>query len=241
MDIMNVGRADAPVPATTSESMWVTPVPDGRVISVPGEDPAAAAESHESIRLAFVAALQHLPAKQRAVLILREVLKWKAGEVAELLDTTVVSVNSALQRARATLADRNVTASTVMDTTDDEQRELLERYVDAFERFDIDSLVKLLHDDATMSMPPFPMWLRGADEFGVFMHGPGSACEGSVLQAISVNGAPGFAQWKVSPDGGYDAWAIHALQVSAGRISGIDFFVDQSLFPLFGLSIHLDS
>jgi RNA polymerase sigma-70 factor (ECF subfamily) len=241
MDLMDVGRADAPVPVPTSESMWVTPVPDGRVISVPGEDPAAEVESRESIRLAFVAALQHLPAKQRAVLILREVLRWKASEVAELLDTTVVSVNSALQRARSTLADRNVTASTVSDTTDDEQRELLERYVDAFERFDIDSLVKLLHDDATMSMPPFPMWLRGADEFGVFMHGPGSACEGSVLRAIPVNGAPGFAQWKVSPDGGYDAWAIHALQVSGGRISGIDFFVDQSLFPLFGLPIHLDS
>jgi RNA polymerase sigma-70 factor (TIGR02960 family) len=156
MDMMDVSRADAPVPQTTSESMWVGPIPDGRVISVSDEDPAAEAETRESVRLAFVAALQHLPPRQRAVLILREVLKWKASEVAELLDTTVVSVNSALQRARSTLADRNVTAGTVSDTTDAEQQELLDRYVDAFERFDIDALVKLLHEDATMSMPPVP-------------------------------------------------------------------------------------
>jgi len=241
MDIMDAGRGDAPVPETTSESMWVGPMTDGRVISVPGEDPVAEAESRESIRLAFVAALQHLPPRQRAVLILREVLKWKASEVAELLDTTVVSVNSALQRARSTLADRNVTERTVSDTTDAEQQELLERYVDAFERFDVDSLVKLLHEDATMSMPPFPMWLRGADEYGAFMRGPGSACRGSRLAPLTVNGAPGFAQWKANPGGGYHAWAIHVLQVSGGRITGIDFFVDENLFPLFDLPVDLDA
>jgi RNA polymerase sigma-70 factor (ECF subfamily) len=221
--------------------MWVGPVPDGRVISVPGEDPASEAESRESIRLAFVAALQHLPPRQRAVLILREVLKWKASEVAELLDTTVVSVNSALQRARATLADRNVTAHTVSDTTTGDQQALLDRYVDAFERFDIDTLVKLLHEDATMSMPPFPLWLRGSAEFGAFMLGAGSACRGSRLAPISVNGAPGFAQWKVTPDGGYHAWAIHVLQLSRGRITAIDFFVDENLFPVFDLPIDLDA
>ena len=220
--------------------MWIGPVPDARVLDA-GGSPAEAVEARESVRLAFVAALQLLPPRQRAVLILREVLKWKASEVAELLDTTVVSVNSALQRARATLADRNVTARTVSDTTSAEQQDLLERYVDAFERFDIDSLVKLLHEDATMSMPPFPMWLRGSDEFGVFMRGPGSACRDSRLAPLSVNGAPGFAQWKVNPDGGYDAWAIHVLEVSSGRITGIDFFVDENLFPVFDLPIHLDA
>jgi RNA polymerase sigma-70 factor, ECF subfamily len=241
MDLMDVGSSDMAVPATTSESMWVGPVPDSRVISVPGEDPALEAETRESVRLAFVAALQHLPPRQRAVLILREVLRWKASEVAELLDTTVVSVNSALQRARSTLADRKVTARTVSDTTDAEQQDLLDRYVDAFERFDIDSLVKLLHEDATMSMPPYPMWLRGADEYAAWLRGPGSECRGSRLAAISVNGTPGFAQWRVNPSGGYDAWAIHVLDVSGGRIAGFDFFVDESLFPLFGLPIHLDA
>jgi RNA polymerase sigma-70 factor (ECF subfamily) len=241
MDMMDVSRADAPVPQTTSESMWVGPIPDGRVISVSDEDPAAEAETRESVRLAFVAALQHLPPRQRAVLILREVLKWKASEVAELLDTTVVSVNSALQRARSTLADRNVTAGTVSDTTDAEQQELLDRYVDAFERFDIDALVKLLHEDATMSMPPYPMWLRGAGEYAAWMRGPGNGCRGSRLAAIDVNGTPGFAQWRVDPNGGYEAWAIHVLQVSGGRIAGFDFFVDPNLFPLFDLPIHLDA
>jgi len=152
-----------------------------------------------------------------------------------------VSVNSALQRARSTLADRNVTERTVSDTTDVEQQELLERYVDAFERFDVDSLVKLLHEDATMSMPPFPMWLRGADEYGAFMRGPGSACRDSRLAPLTVNGAPGFAQWKANPGGGYHAWAIHVLQVSGGRITGIDFFVDENLFPLFDLPVDLDA
>ncbi|HTK17135.1 MAG TPA: sigma-70 family RNA polymerase sigma factor [Acidimicrobiia bacterium] len=241
MDLMDAGSSDMAVPSTTSESMWVGPVPDSRVIPAPGGDPALEAETRESVRLAFVAALQHLPPRQRAVLILREVLKWKASEVAELLDTTVVSVNSALQRARSTLADRNVTARTVPDTTDAEQQDLLDRYVDAFERFDIDSLVKLLHEDATMSMPPYPMWLRGADEYAAWMRGPGSECRGSRLAAISVNGTPGFAQWRANPSGGYDAWAIHVLDVSGGRIAGFDFFVDESLFPLFGLPIHLDA
>jgi RNA polymerase sigma-70 factor (ECF subfamily) len=239
MDLSEVGSASAPVAQPTSESMWIGPIPDGRVISVSDDDPAAEVETRDSVRLAFVAALQHLPARQRAVLILREVLKWKASEVAELLDTTVVSVNSALHRARSTLAERNVTATTVSDTTDAEQKELLERYVDAFERFDIDSLVKLLHEDATMSMPPYPLWLRGSDEYAKWMNGPGSDCRGSKLAAISVNGAPGFAQWRADPNGGYRAWAIHVLQVSGGRISATEFFVDENLFPLFDLPIHL--
>src|SRR5690242_3777107 len=148
IDIMEVGHADGPVAPPTSDSMWIQPIPDSRVIDS-GGSPADEVEARESVRLAFVAALQLLPPRQRAVLILREVLKWKASEVAELLDTTVVSVNSALQRARATLADHDLNALDATDTVDAEQRELLERYVEAFEAFDIESLVKLLHDDAT--------------------------------------------------------------------------------------------
>jgi len=238
MDLMDAVRADGPAVTPTAENMWVGPVPDGRVIGATG-DPAEEAEGRESVRLAFVAALQHLPPRQRAVLILREVLKWKAGEVAELLDTSVVSVNSALQRARSTLADRNLTTADVDDSVGAEQQELLARYVDAFERFDIESLVRLLHEDATMSMPPYPMWLRGASELGIWLHGPGSACRGSRLAAIAVNGSPGFAQWRPSPEGGFHAWAIHVLHISAGRITGIDFFVDEELFPLFDLPLRL--
>jgi RNA polymerase sigma-70 factor, ECF subfamily len=240
MDLMEVGRADGPVAPPTSESMWIGPVPDGRVMAGPG-DPAEQAETRESVRLAFVAALQLLPPRQRAVLILREVLKWRANEVAELLDTSVVSVNSALQRARSTLADRDVTTRTVADPVDDAQRELLARYVDAFERFDIDSLVKLLHDDATMSMPPYPLWLQGADELGTWLNGPGRACRGSRLVPVAANGAPAFAQWRPDPDGGHHAWCIHVLEVSSGRITGIDFFVDEKLFPLFDLPVRLES
>jgi RNA polymerase sigma-70 factor (ECF subfamily) len=188
-----------------------------------------------------VAALQHLPARQRAVLILREVLKWKASEVAELLDTTVVSVNSALQRARATLAEHNVTAGGAPQPIDDEQEALLARYVDAFERFDIDSLVALLHEDATMQMPPYPLWLQGAEEYRTWLLGPGAECEGSRLARIEANGMPAFAQWRSDPAGGHTAWSIHVLTISGGKIAAQDFFVDPSLFALFDLPVHLDA
>ena len=240
MDLMAVGRADGPVDPPTAESMWVGPVPDHRVTPATC-DPAEKAEIRESVRLAFVAALQHLPARQRAVLILREVLKWKADEVAELLDTTVVSVNSALQRARATLADHNVTASTAPQPVDEAQRELLTRYVDAFERFDIESLVALLHDDATMQMPPYPLWMRGAGEYRTWLLGPGSGCRGSRLARIDANGSPAYAQWRVHPDGGFSAWSIHVLTLSAGAITAMDFFVDPDLFALFDLPVRLDA
>jgi RNA polymerase sigma-70 factor (ECF subfamily) len=191
------------------------------------------------VRLAFVAALQHLPARQRAVLILRDVLKWKAADVAELLDTTVVSVNSALQRARTTLAERDVTGDSVPEQVTPEQQALLARYVDAFTRFDLDSLVALLREDATMSMPPYPLWLRGADEMRTWLRGPGSECRGSRLATIAANGSPAFAQWRRDPEGGFHAWSIHVLQLSGARIAGIDFFVDPDLFPLFGLERRL--
>jgi RNA polymerase sigma-70 factor (ECF subfamily) len=240
IDLMAVGRADGPVDAPTSESMWVGPVPDRRVTPA-ACDPAEEAEIRESVRLAFVAALQHLPARQRAVLILREVLKWKATEVAELLDTTVVSVNSALQRARTTLADHNVTASTAPQPVDEAQQELLARYVDAFERFDIEELVSLLHEDATMQMPPYPLWMRGAGEYRTWLLGPGSGCRGSRLAAINANGAPAFAQWRADPAGGFSAWSIHVLTLSDDAITAMDFFVDPDLFALFDLPVRLDA
>jgi RNA polymerase sigma-70 factor (ECF subfamily) len=240
MDLQEVGRADGPVVSPTSEDMWVGPMPDRRVLAT-GDDPAEAAEVRDSVRLAFVAALQHLPAKQRAVLILREVLKWKASEVAELLDTTVVSVNSALQRARTTLADHNVTTNRAPQPVDDEQEALLERYVEAFERFDIEALVALLHEDATMQMPPYPLWLQGAGEYRAWLLGPGSECEGSRLARIEANGTPAFAQWRSDPAGGYTAWSIHVLTISDGAIVAQDFFVDPALFALFDLPVHLDA
>jgi RNA polymerase sigma-70 factor (ECF subfamily) len=175
------------------------------------------------------------------VLILREVLKWKASEVAELLDTTVVSVNSALQRARSTLSERDVTLDRAPQPVDEAQQKLLARYVDTFERFDIEALVALLHEDVTMQMPPYPLWMQGAGEYRAWLQGPGSACVGSRLAPISANGAPAFAQWRRDPEGGFTAWAIHVLTLSDGAITGMDFFVDPTLFALFDLPVHLDA
>jgi RNA polymerase sigma-70 factor (ECF subfamily) len=240
MDLVAVGHADGHVDPPTSEIPWLGPMPDDRVLSA-SADPAEAAEVRASVRLAFVAALQHLPARQRAVLILREVLKWKASEVAKLLDTTVVSVNSALQRARSTLSERNVTLESASQPVDDAQQELLARYVDTFERFDIEALIALLHEDVTMQMPPYPLWMQGAGEYRTWLNGPGAECVGSRLAPINANGAPAFAQWRRDPNGGYRAWAIHLLTISGGAITAMDFFVDPELFALFDLPVHLDA
>ena len=233
MELGGPVSADEPPAATLPEHMWVTPIADDRVIPVHG-DPAELAASRESVRLAFVAALQHLPARQRAVLILREVLRWQASEVAELLDTTVASVNSALQRARATLAERDLSAAST-GPIDPAQEALLARYVDAFERYDITSLVALLHDDAVMSMPPYDFWLKGADEMGKWFVGPGSGCEGSRLLPIQANGLEGFGSYKADPGGGHAPFAIQVIEISEGRIVGHHNFLDPALFPLFGL------
>ena len=240
IDLMGPGRGDGSVDAPLDEHVWLGPVPDASVVPET-DDPAERAIARESVRLAFVAALQHLPPRQRAVLILREVLKWKASEVAELLDTTVVSVNSTLQRARTTLADTDVGAGTAPVPMDAAQQELLARYVDAFERFDVEAMVTLLHEDATMMMPPYPLWMRGAAEYGKWLRGGGSGCRGSRLRAVAANGVPAFAQWRSSPDGGFEAWSIHTLDLSDGRITAINFFVDARLFPLFGLPTRLEA
>ena len=221
---------------------WIEPIPDGRV--VPEEDPSELAVARETIRLAFVAALQHLPPKQRAVLILREVLRWKASEVAELLDTSVASVNSALQRARATLEASDVTFATTATSVDEADAELLARYVDAFERYDMDALTALIHEDATQSMPPFDMWLSGRDDILRWWVGPGVGCRGSrVIPVMAANGAPAFGQYKPSETGeGYEPWALQVLEISDGKIVEFTFFLDtETLFPLFGLPLEFES
>ena len=233
MDLGPASTTEAFRGAMLPESAWVQPIPDGRVVPEDG-DPAEVAAARESVRLAFVTALQHLPARQRAVLILREVLRWQATEVAELLDTTVASVNSALQRARATLAARDLSAASTAPI-DPEQEALLARYVDAFERYDITSLVSLLHEDAVMSMPPYDFWLRGADEMAKWFTGPGSSCEGSRLVPTAANGCPAFGSYRSDGRGGHTPFAVQVIEISNGRIVGHHNFVDPALFPLFGL------
>jgi RNA polymerase sigma-70 factor (ECF subfamily) len=221
-------------------AQWIEPIPDTWIA---GDDPAEVAMERESVRLALVAALQHLPARQRATLILRDVLRWEATEVAELLDTTVASVNSALQRARATLAQRNLSASDPHQPLTDADRRLLERYVTAFQRYDLSGLTSLIREDATQSMPPYDMWLRGRDDIFAWWFGPGIGCQGSrVLETVGANGRPAFGQYKPSPNGGYEPWALQVLELSGGRIAELTFFLDTArLFPLFGLPDRLDA
>ena len=241
MDLGPSGSADAEFRAgILPEAAWLEPIPDSRTIAAEA-DPAELAASRETLRLAFVNALQHLPPRQRAVLILREVLRWQATEVAELLDTSVASVNSALQRARAQIADSDLTPDTPVEPLDDAHRELLDRYVAAFEEYDMDALTGLLQEDATLSMPPFELWLQGAGEVRKWFEGHGIGCKGSRLLPISANGSPGFAQYRPSPNGGWEPWALQVLEISDGRIAHLNSFLDtQRLFPLFGLPPRLD-
>jgi RNA polymerase sigma-70 factor (ECF subfamily) len=240
---MDLGPAVEPVETnlhTRPEATWLEPVP--MQLIAPDKDPADVAVERESIRLAFVAALQRLPARQRAALILCEVLRWQASEVAELLETSVASVNSALQRARATLAKSNVSAGDRVPPLKDSDRAMLERYVAAFERYDITALTSLIREDATQSMPPFDMWLSGRDDIFGWWFGPGIGCRGSrVIPAISANGMPTYGQYKPSPNGGHEPWALQVLEVKDGRIAELTFFLDTArLFPLFGLAPRLD-
>ncbi len=241
MDLGPALTADTPLPAPLPEATWIEPIPDGHVLPA-GGDPADLAVARESIRLAFVAALQHLPPRQRAVLILREVLHWKANEVAELLDTSAASVNSALQRARSTLAASNLSATDPPEPLDDERRALLARYVDAFERYDMDALTSLLREDATWSMPPYDLWLQTHLDIRHWCLGPGVGCRGSRLVPTVANGSPAFGQYKPGgPDGSLQPWSLQVLELSDGRISGITFFLDTArFFPLFGLPARLD-
>jgi RNA polymerase sigma-70 factor, ECF subfamily len=241
---MDLGPAREPIEANLNvlpETTWIQPIPDGLV--TPEGDPADVAVAHETIRLAFVAALQHLPPRQRAALILCEVLRWQATEVAELLDTSVASVNSALQRARSTLAAGNVSATDAAPPLNDADRALLARYVDAFEQYDIEALTSLIQEDAQQSMPPFDLWLRGRDDILTWWFGPGIGCKGSrVIPTTAANGSPAFGQYKPSPDGGYEPWALQVIELGDGRIVEFTFFLDTAtLFPLFGLPARLDA
>jgi len=234
-------HADAALGPALPEATWILPVPDARVL--PGDDdPAALAIARESIRLAFVAALQNLPPRQRAVLILRDVLRWEASEVATLLETTVASVTSALQRARATMASLDVAPTDPAPSVDEGQRDLLARYVAAFEAYDVDALVSLLAEDATQSMPPYELWLSGRDEVLAWWMGPGIGCRGSRLVPTSANGRPAFGQYRASgPDGRHEPWALQVIEISGGQIVEFASFLDTaSLFPLFGLPPTLD-
>jgi RNA polymerase sigma-70 factor (ECF subfamily) len=241
---IDLGPAQEPVLANLRarpDESFVEPIPDALVAQ--GADPAEIAATRDSVRLALVAALQHLPARQRAALILCEVLRWKASEVAELLETTVASVNSALQRARATLDGHDLSAEKPLDL-DQIDRDMLDRYVAAFEAYDVDALTSLIREDATQSMPPYDMWLAGRDDVLAWWFGPGIGCKGSkVIPAGSANGLPAFGQYKPSDSGsGYDPWALQMLEVSSSGILEFTFFLDtKRLFPLFGLPPRLDS
>jgi RNA polymerase sigma-70 factor, ECF subfamily len=241
---MDLGPAREPLESnlnTRSDKTWIEPIPENLI--APEKDPADQAVERESIRLAFVAALQQIPARQRAALILREVLRWEASEVAELLGTSVASVNSSLQRARATLAKSKVSTSDRVPALTPADRALLERYVTAFERYDMTALTSLIREDATQSMPPYDMWLRGRDDIFAWWWGPGIGCRGSrVIPAVSANGSPAFGQYKPSPQGGYEPWALQVLELSGGRIAELTFFLDTArMFPLFGLPPRLDA
>jgi RNA polymerase sigma-70 factor, ECF subfamily len=242
---MDLGPAQEPVASnlhTLPETTWLEPVPDGLVVAA-GGDPAETAVVRDTVRLAFVAALQHLPPRQRAALILCEVLQWKASEVAELLETSIASVNSALQRARTTLETTKPMASTTVSELDQAERDLLARYVRAFEAYDIDALTALIHEDASQSMPPFDMWLSGRDDIFTWWFGPGIGCRGSrLIPTAAANGSPAFGQHKPSPGGGYEPWALQVVELRDGKIGELTFFLaTATLFPLFGLPLRLDA
>jgi RNA polymerase sigma-70 factor, ECF subfamily len=241
MDLEPASSADRGLPPPLVETVWIEPAPDALVVPTAG-DPADTAVARESVKLAFMAALQHLPPKQRVVLILREVLHWRAAEVAELLDTTVASVNSALQRARSTLDGLGPDAELPPDgaALDEASSDLLARYVAAFESYDMDALTALLHEDATWNMPPYALWLNTHEDIVKWCLGPGIGCRGSRLVPVQANGSPAWGQYKPAPDGGWEPWSIQVMETRDGKISGLTFFLDtQRWFPLFGLPPRL--
>jgi RNA polymerase sigma-70 factor (ECF subfamily) len=255
VDLSDPGTADSPLGAPLPETSWILPIGDGQVAD-PEADPEAQAAERESLRLAFVAALQHLPARQRVVLVLREVLRWSAKEVADLLETSVASVNSALQRARATLDELALAdAEAPARPSDEEERRLLEQYLEAFAEYDIDRIVALLRYDVAFDMPPLPLWVRGPEEVGRFMLGPGAGCRGSKLIATAANGCPAFAAYKPDPESGaWLPWSLTLLEPvvdtsgdkagspSAPQVAGVHNFLQPfipELFRSFGLPDRL--
>ena len=248
VDLGGAGSAETPAGAPLPESTWILPLADSQVLD-PDADPAARISEREALRLAFVAALQHLPARQRVVLVLREVLRWSAKEVAELLETSVASVNSALQRARETLDELALEDAEAPGRPDEEdERRLLEQYLEAFAEYDIDRIVALLRYDVVFDMPPLPLWLRGPEQIGRFMLGQGAGCRGSKLIALTANGCPAFAAYKPDPDSGeWLPWSLTVLDPVAGEgpgpaVAGVHNFLAPflpSLFDSFGLPARL--
>jgi len=235
MELEGPGTVDDPL-TELPRGRWIEPIPDE--LAVPGDaDPLERASLRESIRLAFVAALQHLPPKQRAALLLTEVLGWPAAEVADTLETSVASVNSALQRARAKLASTGDLPEGAAALTT-EQSALLDRYVDAFERYDVRALVRLLHEDATLSMPPYRLWLRGQENIGRWLLGRGIECRGSrLVPTSSASGSPAFGQYRTT-----GPWALVVLELRGDRIAALNSFLDtDTLFPRFGLPLERPS
>jgi RNA polymerase sigma-70 factor, ECF subfamily len=249
VDLADPGTAETPVGAPLPETTWVLPIASGQVAD-PDADPEAQTAERETLRLAFVAALQHLPARQRVVLVLREVLRWSAKEVADVLEASVASVNSALQRARATLDELDLEddEAPTRPSTEDEQR-LLDQYLEAFAEYDIDRIVALLRYDVVFDMPPLPLWVRGPQEVGTFMAGQGAACAGSKVIALSANGIPAYASYKPDPESGaWLPWSVTLLEADASgddapSLAGIHNFLAPfmpNLFTSFGLPERLD-
>jgi len=227
---------DAILPEPRPDSEWVQPIADGKVLDEHA-DPADLAIARESIRLAFVAALQHLPARQRSALILCDVLRWPASDVAELLDTSVASVNSALQRGRATLAERR--DEQLDSTLDPEHGALLARYVDAFERYDVDALARMMRDDVVLSMPPYDLWLRGPSDVAEWFLGQGIGCKGGRLVPVAINGTAGFGNFRPDGPGRWKPFALQVIEVTGGKITGHHNYLSPELFPAFGLPTEL--
>jgi RNA polymerase sigma-70 factor (ECF subfamily) len=243
MDLQGAAAWDGPLSFRPAES-WIEPFPDAQPPNAAAAaDPGEVVAERDSVRLALIAALQHLPPRQRAALILCEVLEWKAADVAELLGSSVASVNSALQRARATMGALDLTDEGAPAVDSLGQQALLDRYLDAFERYDIAALTALIHEDATQSMPPIEQWLASRDDIMAFWQGPGAECEGSrMLPAGRVNGRTAFAQYRKDPNGGYFAWSLQVLGVRGDRIGEFSMFLDtERLFPRFGLPLRLDA
>ena len=239
MDMGPAGTSESSLDPGLPREYWVQPIADHAVLPDDG-DPAELAAMRDSVRLAFVAALQHLPARQRAVLILREVLKWQASEVAELLDTSVASVNSALQRARSTMASSNLNELPPTQI-DDDQQVLLAKYIAAFERYDVDTLVSLLHEDAIQQMPPYQLWLRGRDNIGRWFLGQGIGCQGSRAIPVSANGLGGYAVYRPAGPGRWNPFSIQLVEFSDGKVVALHAFLYPELFELFGLPDHLEA
>lgn len=236
MEERAAGSIDDPL-ETRPRTHWLEPIPDARALPSDA-DPFELTALRQSTRLAFVAALQRLPPRQRAALLLTEVLGWSATEVAESLETSIAAVNSAVQRARATLGNRD--SGSAEEALTDAQSMLLERYVDAFHRYDVDDLVALLREDATLSMPPYTLWLRGPDAIRGWLLGRGIGCRGSRLVRTAACGSPAFGQYHPGPDGTLEPWAIIVLELTEDRIAAWNSFLDtEKLFPLFGLSPSL--